>query len=62
MRGLQQISEAGGVAGESWVLEVATAQGELLIPLAFEICTQIDTAAKRIEVRLPEGLREVNAR
>ena len=44
------------------MLEVATAQGELLIPLAAEICTQIDTDAKRIEVRLPEGLREVNAK
>jgi 16S rRNA processing protein RimM len=62
VRGLQQISEAGSAAGESWVLEVATVQGELLIPLAAEICTQIDTAAKRIEVRLPEGLREVNAK
>ena len=62
VRGLQQISEAGSASGEAWVLEVATAQGELLIPLAAEICTQIDTAAKRIEVRLPEGLREVNAK
>ena len=55
--GVQRI----GAVAESWVLEVATPQGELLIPLAAEICTQIDTAARRIEVRLPEGLRELNA-
>ncbi len=35
-------------------------QGELLIPLAEEICTRIDVAARRIEVVLPEGLRELN--
>jgi len=46
---------------ESWNLVVAGPAGELLIPLAAEICTRIDTAARRIEVRLPEGLRELNA-
>jgi len=35
-----------------------TSSGELLIPLAEDICTLIDTAARRIEVRLPEGLRD----
>lgn len=42
------------------LLEVETAQGELLIPLAEDICRRIDTAARRIEVVLPEGLRELN--
>jgi ribosomal 30S subunit maturation factor RimM len=42
------------------VLEVDTAQGELLIPLATDICRHIDTAARRIEVVFPEGLRELN--
>jgi 16S rRNA processing protein RimM len=42
------------------VLEVDSPLGELLIPLAQEICVQIDTAARRIEVVLPEGLRELN--
>ena len=32
---------------------------ELLIPLAQDICTSIDTAARRIEVVLPEGLRNL---
>jgi hypothetical protein len=33
----------------------------MLIPLATEICTRIDLAAHRIDVRLPDGLRELNA-
>jgi 16S rRNA processing protein RimM len=45
---------------ESWVLAVETAQGELLIPWAAEICTRVDTAARRIHVLLPEGLRDLN--
>jgi 16S rRNA processing protein RimM len=45
---------------ESWLLVVETPSGELLIPLAAEICTRIDTEARRIEVRLPEGLRDLN--
>ena len=44
------------------VLEIATSAGELLVPLAQEICTKINTKSRRIEVRLPEGLREVNQR
>jgi 16S rRNA processing protein RimM len=47
-------------APESWLLAVDTPTGELLIPLAAEICTGIDTAARRIDVRLPSGLREIN--
>jgi 16S rRNA processing protein RimM len=43
------------------VLEIGAAEGELLVPLAQEICTKIDTAARRIEVILPEGLRDLNA-
>jgi ribosomal 30S subunit maturation factor RimM len=42
------------------VLEVDSPIGELLIPLAQEICITIDTPARRIEVELPEGLRELN--
>jgi 16S rRNA processing protein RimM len=48
-----------GVAGTP-VLEIDTAKGELLIPLAVEICTKIDPQARRIEVMLPEGLRDLN--
>lgn len=44
------------------VLEVETPEGEVLIPLATEICTRIDVASRRIEVSLPEGLRDLNRR
>jgi 16S rRNA processing protein RimM len=43
------------------ILQVETPGGELLLPLAEDICKRIDVAAKRIDVRLPEGLRDVNA-
>lgn len=42
------------------LLVVDTLQGELLVPFAEEICPHIDLAARRIEVVLPEGLRELN--
>jgi ribosomal 30S subunit maturation factor RimM len=48
-----------GVAGTP-LLAVATRGGQLLIPLAEDICTRIDVLARRIEVVLPEGLRELN--
>jgi 16S rRNA processing protein RimM len=48
-----------GVAGTP-LLAVATRGGELLIPLAEDICTRVDVVARRIEVILPEGLRELN--
>jgi len=46
-----------GVPGTP-LLQVDSAQGELLIPLAEDICTRVDTVARRIDVTLPEGLRE----
>jgi len=48
-----------GVAGTP-LLQVETAAGELLVPLAEDICGRVDVAARRIEVRLPEGLHELN--
>ena len=42
------------------LLEVETSRGEILIPLAVDICTKIDTKARRIDVVLPEGLRDLN--
>lgn len=44
------------------ILQVQTSKGELLVPLAEDICTRIDVGARRIEVRLPEGLGELNDR
>ena len=34
--------------------------GDLLIPFAREICVEIDPAARRIAVELPEGLKDLN--
>jgi 16S rRNA processing protein RimM len=42
------------------LLEVETAQGELLIPLAVDICAKIDVTARRIDVVLPQGLSDLN--
>lgn len=42
------------------LLVVDTPRGELLIPLAQEICPRVDTVARRIEVVLPKGLVELN--
>jgi 16S rRNA processing protein RimM len=42
------------------LLEVETSTGEILIPLAEDICTKIDTTARRIDVVLPEGLGDLN--
>ena len=42
------------------ILEVETSSGEILIPLAADICTKIDTLGRRIDVVLPEGLRDLN--
>ncbi|MGH9644967.1 MAG: ribosome maturation factor RimM [Terriglobales bacterium] len=49
-----------GVAGTP-LLAVDTPGGELLIPLAEDICLHINTAARRIDVVLPEGLRNLNS-
>ena len=43
--------------GPSGLLEVGK---DLLIPFVRSICVAIDTAARRIEVKLPEGLKDLN--
>jgi 16S rRNA processing protein RimM len=43
------------------ILAVDTSRGELLIPLAEDICVRINTAGRRIDVMLPEGLKDLNA-
>jgi 16S rRNA processing protein RimM len=62
VREVRELSEAGARSAEAWALAVNLAHGgELLIPLAAEICVAMDIAARRIVVRLPQGLRELNA-
>jgi 16S rRNA processing protein RimM len=46
--------------GGAPLLAVDTPEGEVLIPLAEEICVSVDLATRRIEVVLPEGLRDIN--
>lgn len=66
--GCEVVTEAGEPVGRvTGVLDdsaqarlvVAGKRSELLIPLADEICT-VDVAAKRITVRPPDGLLELN--
>jgi 16S rRNA processing protein RimM len=57
---VKEVQIAGeGVAGTP-LLVVDTTSGELLIPLAEDICLRIDTRARRIDVMLPDGLRDLN--
>jgi 16S rRNA processing protein RimM len=57
----ESIGEVAGIGGAPGAvyLVVRSRRNEVLIPLADEICT-VDLAAKRITVRPPEGLLEVN--
>jgi 16S rRNA processing protein RimM len=55
--GVQMTGE--GVAGTP-ILVVDSSRGELLIPLAQDICVRVDVAAREIDVVLPEGLRDLN--
>ena len=48
-----------GISGTP-ILAVDTSSGELLVPLAADICAHINTLARRIDVVLPEGLRDLN--
>ena len=56
---VEEFLETGGPG----LLQVRTPQGEeLLVPFARAVCELIETAARRIVVRLPEGLEDVNRR
>lgn len=56
-----RVGEVSAVEGDRAAtrLVVRSARNEVLIPLADEICT-VDLAARRITVRPPEGLLELN--
>ena len=66
--GCAVVTESGEAVGQVTAVEgdrsatrlvVRSRRNEVLIPLADEICT-VDVAAKRITVRPPEGLLELN--
>ncbi len=46
--------------GGAPLLAIDTNAGEVLVPLAAEFCVHIDVREKRIDVTLPEGLRDLN--
>jgi 16S rRNA processing protein RimM len=48
----------GGIGGSRLV--VAGRSGEILVPLATEICIDIDVAARRIRIDPPAGLLDLN--
>lgn len=58
------VGTVSGVEGEvgSSRLVIAGARGEVLVPLASEICRTIDPAGKRIVIAPPDGLLDVNER
>ena len=58
---VRDVRSTGEEVAGTPLLVVDSSAGELLIPLAQEICVRVDTAARLIEVVLPEGLRELNA-
>ena len=47
-----------GAGGSRLVVEGA--RGEILVPLAADICVEIDVAGRRIRIEPPEGLLELN--
>jgi 16S rRNA processing protein RimM len=54
-----EVRRVDGGAGAS-VLSIEGAKGEVLVPLAADICVEVDIAARRIRIDPPEGLLELN--
>lgn len=54
------VQTIGEQAAGTPLLVVQTERGELLIPLAIDICREIDPGGRRIVAKLPEGLPELN--
>ncbi len=59
---LGSVRDVEFTGGAAPLLAIDTLGGEILVPLAAEFCTRIDVKAKRIDVTLPEGLRDLNRR
>ena len=54
-----EVRRVEGGAGAS-VLSVEGRRGEVLVPLAADICIEVDIAGRRIRINPPEGLLELN--
>jgi 16S rRNA processing protein RimM len=57
---VRDVQSTGENTAGTPLLVIDAPEGELLIPLAQEICVRVDVNTRSIEVRLPEGLRELN--
>jgi len=57
---VRDVQSTGEQAVGTPLLVIDAPEGELLIPLAQEICVRVDLEARSIEVNLPEGLRDLN--
>lgn len=57
---VRDVQFTGGEIAGTPILIIEGRNGELLIPLATEICKRIDVGARRIEVATPEGLLDLN--
>jgi 16S rRNA processing protein RimM len=55
-----RVEDVEGTMGGSRLVVAAEGRGEMLVPLAAEICTVIDPEAKRIVIDPPDGLLELN--
>ena len=54
-----EVKRVDGGAGAS-VLSVEGQRGEVLVPLAADICIEVDIAGRKIRINPPEGLLELN--
>ncbi len=54
-----QVDRVGGEGGSSHLV-VSTREGEVLVPLAADICVSIDVGRKVIVIEPPDGLLELN--
>lgn len=62
--GTGEIGEVSDVlfgAGEAPILQIRQGSKEYLVPLAQDYIKQLDTASKRIELELPEGMLDLDA-
>lgn len=57
---VREVEVTGEAVAGTPNLVIDSPSGEFLVPLAQDICTNIDVAARRITVALPEGLRDLN--
>jgi 16S rRNA processing protein RimM len=54
-----QVARVEAGSGTS-VLAIDGPRGEVLVPLAADICVEVDVAGRRIRIEAPEGLLELN--